>query len=61
MNSRQYEKMMTEVLIEALISAGIKPGEFTATCLSTDRTTYEVTMLDGTIKTISSGLEYCTD
>lgn len=61
MNSRQYAKMMEEAMTHALTESTIKPDEYTSVCLSADRTTYEVTLLDGTVKLVPSGFEYFED
>jgi len=59
MNSRQYEKMMNEVLNKTLTEANII--EYKTVCLSADRTQYEVTFKDGSKKIIPSGFEYLED
>ena len=59
MNSRQYEKMMNEAVKQALERENIR--EYTSVCLSADRTTYEVVLTDGTVRTIPSGFEYFED
>jgi hypothetical protein len=61
MNSRQYEKMMTEAYKATLFEAGINEGEYKSVCLSADRTEYTVTMLDDTERIIASGFEYFED
>jgi hypothetical protein len=61
MNSRQYEKMMTEIYKATLGNAGINEGEYTSVCLSADRTEYEVTLIDGSIVVVPSGFEYTED
>jgi hypothetical protein len=59
MNSRQYEKMRNEQLKETMKKAGIT--EYTNVCLSADQQEYEVTLKDGTIVIVSSGLPYHYD
>ena len=61
MNSRQYEKIMTEAYKAALSRAGIEEGEYNSVRLSADRTEYTVTMLDDTDCIIASGFEYFED
>ena len=61
MNSRQYAKMMEEACIATLTEAGINPGEYTGTCLSADRTEYEVTMNDDTVRIVKSGFDFFED
>jgi hypothetical protein len=61
MNSRQYEKMMQEAFTNTLTAENIHNGDYTNVCLSADRTEYEVTMADGTIRIIKSGFDYCED
>ena len=55
MNSRQYEKMMTDAYLHALAEANIT--EYVPGCLSADRTEYEVRFKDGTTRIIPSGFE----
>jgi hypothetical protein len=59
MNSKQYEKMRNEQLKETMESAGIT--EYKSVCLSADQQEYEVTMKDGTILIVPSGLPYHYD
>lgn len=59
MNSRQYEKQQLEHLRQVLEAADIK--EYQSVILSADRTEYEVVLLNGTTKTIPSGLDYFED
>lgn len=59
MNSKQYAKMMEEAYKETLTRAGII--EYTAVCLSADRTKYEVTLKDGSVRIVESGFEYFED
>lgn len=59
MNSRQYAKMMKETAEETLTTAGI--SDYTAVCLSANRTEYEVILADGSTKIIPSGFEYLED
>ena len=61
MNSRQYEKMMNNVLNEALDRSGISADDCNGICLSADRTEYEITLKDGSTKIIPSGLTYFED
>ena len=61
MNSRQYEQMMIEALNATLAAAGINSEDCTGSCLSADRTEYEITLKDGTSKTIPSGFDYFED
>ena len=59
MNSRQYAKQQLEHLQSVLAAAGIT--EYSGVVLSADRTEYEVTLSDGTIKIIPSGFDYFED
>jgi len=59
MNSRQYEKMMNEMLNKTLTEANIT--EYKTVFLSADRTQYEVSLRDGSKKNIPSGFEYLED
>jgi len=59
MNSRQYEKMRNGQLKETMEKAGIT--EYTSVCLSADQQEYEVTLKDGTIVIVPSGLPYHYD
>ena len=59
MNSRQYAKKMKEACDETLTNAGIL--EYNTVCLSADRTEYEVTFKDGSVRIIESGFEYFED
>ena len=61
MNSRQYEKMMIEALNATLTAAGINPKDCKSSCLSADRTEYEITLTDGSTRIIPSGFEYFED
>jgi hypothetical protein len=54
MNSRQYEKMRNDQLRETMKKAGIL--EYTRVCLSADQQEYEVTLKDGSIVMVPSGL-----
>jgi hypothetical protein len=54
MNSRQYEKMRNDQLRETMKKAGIL--EYTRVCLSADQQEYEVTVKDGSIVMVTSGL-----
>jgi hypothetical protein len=54
MNSKQYEKMRNEQLKETMENAGIK--DYTRVCLSVDQQEYEVTLKNGTVVMIPSGL-----
>jgi hypothetical protein len=58
MNSRQYEKMMTEAYKATLASAKLGQSDYTSVCLSADRTEYTVTLTDGSTRIIPSGFEY---
>jgi hypothetical protein len=53
--------MMTEALNATLAAAGINPDDCKGSCLSADRTEYEITLKDGTSKTIPSGFDYFED
>lgn len=59
MNSRQYEKMRNEQLVETLKREGIT--EYKSVCLSCDQQEYEVELSDGTTVLIPSGLPYHYD
>lgn len=59
MNSRQYEKMRNEQLKETLDTAGIT--DYESVCLSADQQEYEVTLKNGTVITVTSGLPYHYD
>lgn len=59
MNSRQYEKMCNEQLKETMKKSGIT--EYTMVRLSADQQEYEVTVVDGKIVKIPSGLPYHYD
>lgn len=61
MNSRQYEKMMTEIYKATLSNAGLNEGEYTSVGLSANRTEYEVTLNDGSVVIIPSGFDYLED
>jgi len=61
MNSRQYEKMMQEALHATLTQSGIGPDDYARVSLSADRTEYELTMKDGSIRVVASGFEYFQD
>jgi len=61
MNSRQYEKMMRDVLNEALEQAGISIADCNGISLSADRTEYELNLKDGSTTIIPSGLPYLED
>ena len=61
MNSRQYEKMMSEIYKATLENAEIKESEYTSVVLSADRTEYIVTLVDGSEVTIPSGFECLED
>jgi hypothetical protein len=61
MNSRQYERMMIEVLNTTLAAAGIDPEDCAGSCLSADRTEYEIVLKDGTSKTIPSRFDRFED
>lgn len=61
MNSRQYEQMMMQALRTTLTTAGIDPEDCAGSCLSADRTEYEITLKDGSTKTIPSGFDYFED
>jgi len=61
MNSRQYERMMTEALNTTLTEAGIDPEDCTGSCLSSDRTEYEITLKDGSTRIIPSGFDLFED
>ena len=52
---------MNEAVKQALAVENIQEGEYTSVCLSADRTTYEVVLIDGTVKTIPSGFDYFED
>jgi hypothetical protein len=54
MNSLQYEKMRNEQLNETIKKAGIL--EYKRVCLSADQQEYEVTLKDGTVVIVPSGL-----
>ena len=54
MNSRQYEKMRNEQLTETIKKAGIL--EYKRVCLSADQQEYEVTLKDGSVVIVPSGL-----
>jgi hypothetical protein len=54
MNSRQYEKMRNEQLKETMKKAGIL--EYKRVCLSADQQEYEVTLKDGSVVIVPSGL-----
>jgi hypothetical protein len=54
MNSRQYEKMRNEQLNETIKKAGIL--EYKRVCLSADQQEYEVTLKDGSVVIVPSGL-----
>jgi len=54
MNSRQYEKMRNDQLRETMKKAGIL--EYTRVCLSADQQEYQVTLKDGSIVMVPSGL-----
>jgi hypothetical protein len=59
MNSRQYEKMRNEQLKEIMEHSGIV--DYKSVCLSADQQEYEVTLKDGTIVIVPSGLPYHYD
>jgi uncharacterized protein CbrC (UPF0167 family) len=59
MNSKQYEKIRNEQLAETLKKEGIT--EYKSVCLSCDQQEYEVTMNNGEIITIPSGLLFHED
>ena len=59
MNSRQYEKMRNQQLKETMESAGIT--DYKSVCLSADQQEYEVTLKDGSIIIVPSGLPYHYD
>ena len=61
MNSRQYEKMMIEALHATLTAAGINPNDCKGSCLSADRTEYEIILTDGSTRIIPSGFDYFED
>ena len=61
MNSRQYEKMMNDILNTILKNAGINENEYTSVCLRADGTEYEVTLNDGSLIVVPSGFEYMED
>lgn len=50
---------MKEACKETLTKAGIL--EYNTVCLSADRTEYEVTLKDGSIKIVEGGFEYFED
>jgi hypothetical protein len=54
MNSRQYAKMREEQLKETMETVGIT--NYTSVCLSADQQEYEVTLKDGSIVMVPSGL-----
>lgn len=54
MNSRQYEKMRNEQLTETMKKVGI--FEYKKICLSADQQEYEVTLKDGSVVIVPSGL-----
>ena len=54
MNSRQYEKMRNEQLKETMQKVGIT--EYISVCLSADQQEYEVTLKNGSVVTVPSGL-----
>lgn len=59
MNSRQYEKLRNQQLKETMESAGIT--DYKSVCLSADQQEYEVTLKDGSIIIVPSGLPYHYD
>ena len=61
MNGRQYAKHQEKAYKATLHKAGLNDRDYKSVCLSADRTEYTVTMTDGSIKTIPSGLEWCPD
>lgn len=61
MNSRQYEKMMQEAFTNTLAAENLHSSDYTSVCLSADRTVYEVTLTDGTVKLVKSGFDYFED
>lgn len=59
MNSRQYAKMRNEQLEQTMETAGIT--DYQSVCLSADQQEYEVTLKDGSIVIVPSGLPYHFD
>jgi hypothetical protein len=59
MNSKQYAKMMKDTVEETLTTSGIY--EYTSMYLSADRTEYEITLKDGSVKIVPSCFEYFED
>ena len=53
--------MMNEHYKSVLASNNIKENDYINVCLSADKTTYEVKMKDGTVRTIPSGFDYLED
>ena len=61
MNSRQYEKIMKEALNASLAEHGIEREDYVTVCLSADRLEYQITMKDGSRRSVPSGFEYFED
>ena len=61
MNSRQYEKMMKAALNATLVEHGIEPEDYVRVCLSADRVEYQITMKDGSRRSVPSGFEHFED
>jgi len=61
MNSRQYEKIMKEALNASLAEHSIEREDYVTVCLSADRVEYQITMKDGSLRSVPSGFEHFED